>query len=48
MRVVIIFTGSSPESCTAYPCLLFEDNFDYLDVSKWKHEITLGGGGVRS
>ena len=27
--------------------LIFEDNFDTLDESKWKHEITLGGGGSR-
>ena len=32
--------------CTSYPCLIFEDNFDSLDFNKWKHEITLGGGGV--
>lgn len=39
-------TASAPQvQCTAYPCLLFEDNFDYLNFSKWKHEITAGGGG---
>lgn len=26
--------------------LLFEDTFDYLDLKKWQHELTLGGGGV--
>lgn len=25
--------------------LIFEDNFDTLDFSKWQHEITLSGGG---
>lgn len=25
--------------------LLFEDNFDSLDQTKWQHEVTLGGGG---
>lgn len=25
--------------------LLFEDNFDTLDQAKWRHEMTLGGGG---
>lgn len=25
--------------------LIFEDNFDSLDQSKWQHEVTLGGGG---
>lgn len=27
--------------------LIFEDNFDELDLKKWQHELTLGGGGVR-
>lgn len=26
--------------------LLFEDTFDELDMRKWQHELTLGGGGV--
>lgn len=25
--------------------LIFEDNFDSLDHGKWRHEVTLGGGG---
>lgn len=25
--------------------LIFEDNFDTLDFNKWKHEITMAGGG---
>lgn len=25
--------------------LVFEDNFDRLDFGKWKHELTMGGGG---
>jgi beta-glucanase (GH16 family) len=28
-----------------FDTLVFEDNFDTLDFSKWKHEITLSGGG---
>ncbi|KAK6192409.1 hypothetical protein SNE40_003879 [Patella caerulea] len=32
-------------SCTSYPCLVFEDNFDFLNHRIWEHEITLGGGG---
>ena len=32
--------------CTSFPCLIFEDNFDMLDFTKWRHEITAGGGGV--
>ncbi|KAL5013320.1 hypothetical protein ScPMuIL_007590 [Solemya velum] len=31
--------------CNSYPCLIFEDNFDDLDVDIWEHEITAGGGG---
>lgn len=25
--------------------LVFEDNFDFLDFSKWRHDLTLSGGG---
>ena len=25
--------------------LVWEDNFDTLDFTKWQHEITMGGGG---
>jgi hypothetical protein len=25
--------------------LIFEDNFDTLNFGKWKHEVTMGGGG---
>ena len=25
--------------------LIWEDQFDTLDFSKWQHEITMGGGG---
>lgn len=25
--------------------LVFEDNFDTLDFTKWRHDITLAGGG---
>ena len=26
--------------------LIFEDNFDKLDITKWDHEVTMWGGGV--
>ena len=26
--------------------LIFEDNFDELDLATWQHELTLWGGGV--
>ncbi|RUS89754.1 hypothetical protein EGW08_002457, partial [Elysia chlorotica] len=32
-------------TCTSYPCLIFEDEFDTLDCKLWEHEITAGGGG---
>ncbi|XP_065350575.1 beta-1,3-glucan-binding protein-like [Cloeon dipterum] len=25
--------------------LIFEDNFDFLDLGKWSHEVTMAGGG---
>lgn len=25
--------------------LIFEDNFDDLNMKTWQHEITMGGGG---
>ncbi|ESO82444.1 hypothetical protein LOTGIDRAFT_170076, partial [Lottia gigantea] len=31
--------------CESYPCLIFEDNFDFINHHVWEHEITLGGGG---
>lgn len=33
-------------TCTSYPCLIFEDNFDFINHKIWEHEITAGGGGV--
>ena len=33
--------------CDSFPCLVFEDNFDNLDLDTWEHEITAGGGGVK-
>eukprot|EP00823_Brevimastigomonas_motovehiculus_P009037 TRINITY_DN8709_c0_g1_i1.p1 TRINITY_DN8709_c0_g1~~TRINITY_DN8709_c0_g1_i1.p1 ORF type:complete len:358 (-),score=70.48 TRINITY_DN8709_c0_g1_i1:262-1335(-) len=32
-------------SSAKFKTLVFEDNFDELDVKKWEHEITAGGGG---
>lgn len=25
--------------------LIFEDNFDFFDQARWKHEVSLAGGG---
>lgn len=54
MKLFIIFlvfssalaaTIKDPSTCTGYPCLIFEDNFDFLDHEAWEHEVTLTGGG---
>ncbi|MDK2413416.1 hypothetical protein QHH03_30465, partial [Aphanizomenon sp. 202] len=34
-----------PEDCASFPCMIFEDNFDYLDNDVWEHELTMSGGG---
>ncbi|KAG7168918.1 beta-1-3-glucan-binding protein-like 2 [Homarus americanus] len=34
-----------PKDCTAFPCMIFSDDFDYLDHDAWEHEITMSGGG---
>ncbi|KAF2887969.1 hypothetical protein ILUMI_18204 [Ignelater luminosus] len=38
-------SGSSAPTRICSGQLIFEDNFDNLNTNKWKHEITLGGGG---
>lgn len=35
-----------PEDCASFPCMIFEDNFDFLDHDVWEHEISAAGGGV--
>ncbi|KAI9092437.1 gram negative bacteria binding protein 1 [Phlyctochytrium arcticum] len=42
--------GSSPSAagCGSFSgnfCPVFEDNFETFDLSKWKHEVTMAGGG---
>ncbi|OWF46553.1 Beta-1,3-glucan-binding protein [Mizuhopecten yessoensis] len=37
--------GRAVPNCQSYPCLIFEDNFDTLDLETWEHEITASGGG---
>nr|AEE89455.1 beta-glucan recognition protein [Tapes literatus] len=32
-------------SCTTFPCMIFEDNFDTLNLDVWEHEISASGGG---
>ena len=50
LYLFVIVGGNSNQckspTCDSYPCLVFEDEFETLDFSKWEHEITLGGGGV--
>ena len=35
--IILAYLGSSK--------LVFSDEFDTLDLKKWKHDITLAGGG---
>lgn len=42
---VTTVSGTSAPASFCSGDLLFEDNFDSLDQSKWKHENTLAGGG---
>lgn len=39
-------SGSRARSNFCAGDLIFEDNFDELNLDVWKHEVTLGGGGV--
>ncbi|WAR02687.1 BGBP-like protein, partial [Mya arenaria] len=32
-------------TCTTFPCMIFEDEFDSLNLDVWEHEINAGGGG---
>ncbi|KAK7088454.1 beta-1,3-glucan-binding protein-like [Littorina saxatilis] len=32
-------------TCTSFPCLVFEDNFNFINHRVWEHEITAAGGG---
>jgi hypothetical protein len=32
-------------SCTSFPCLIFDEEFDEFDLELWEHEITANGGG---
>ncbi|XP_053646901.1 beta-1,3-glucan-binding protein [Cherax quadricarinatus] len=34
-----------PEDCTGFPCLIFNEEFDYFDHDVWEHEVTMSGGG---
>jgi hypothetical protein len=38
-------TAPGDVECDQYPCLIWSDDFDFLDFTKWDHEITAGGGG---
>lgn len=44
-----VTTASGTRAPTGEICpgdLIFEDNFDFIDFSKWSRENTLSGGGV--
>lgn len=34
-----------PSQCPEFPCLIFNDEFDFLDHDVWEHEITMSGSG---
>jgi beta-glucanase (GH16 family) len=38
-------SGSKAPASVCSGQLIFEDNFDWFDQSKWQHEVTLAGGG---
>ena len=38
-------TSGPTEPPTRIPAPIFSDDFDYFNLTRWKHEITLGGGG---
>lgn len=42
---VTTVSGPKAPSTVCSGDLIFEDNFDTLDHSKWRHEITMAGGG---
>ena len=42
---LIFFSGKSAAQYEDWE-LIWEDNFDFLDTSKWDHEVTAWGGGV--
>jgi hypothetical protein len=42
---VTTVSGSQTPSSICAGQLIFEDNFNTLDQSRWRHEVTLAGGG---
>lgn len=42
---VTTVSGTHAPSTVCSGQLIFEDNFDFLDTSRWKHEVSLAGGG---
>ncbi|XP_064106096.1 beta-1,3-glucan-binding protein-like isoform X2 [Macrobrachium nipponense] len=33
-----------PKDCKEFPCLIFNDEFDFFDHDVWEHEVTMSGG----
>lgn len=44
-----VTTASGTQAPTSFCSgdIIFQEEFDYLNLKKWQHESTLGGGGVR-
>lgn len=43
--LVLMVLAASPGDCKGAETLRFADDFKDFDLKKWKHEITMGGGG---
>ena len=44
--VAVVFPPQTLRTDTYFSRLVFEDNFEFIDLNKWEYEITAGGGGV--
>jgi hypothetical protein len=45
MKIQVALALGLISAIKAGETLVFEDNFDTLDMSRWQHELTMGGGG---
>lgn len=48
LLIVVLVGGlclAAPSAVSGQSTLIFGDEFDSLNMTRWKHEITMGGGG---
>jgi hypothetical protein len=45
MRSLFVLAVVGVASTLAAETLIFEDNFDKFNMSRWEHELTMSGGG---